>query len=82
MKTVNAARVRAAFVLVLAMGSPQLFGQPAPGARDGEEATRRAQRQEKIQQVQRRQGRLRRRHRRAVGGFRSGGRPLGQALHG
>ncbi len=43
---------RAAFVLVMATGSPNVFGQSAPGARDEEDAIQRAQRQARIQQVQ------------------------------
>lgn len=52
MKTAHAILVQAAFVLVLATGSPLVFGQPAPGIRDEEEANQRARRQEKIRQVQ------------------------------
>jgi hypothetical protein len=42
---------RAAFALVMVTGSPNVFGQPAPGARGGDEAIRRAQRQHEVQQV-------------------------------
>jgi hypothetical protein len=52
MKTAHAGRVaRVAFALVLATGSPDVFGQPAPGVRDEAEAIQRTQRQQKIQQV-------------------------------
>jgi hypothetical protein len=52
MKTIPARRTaRAAFVLVMMTGSPSAFGQPAPGARNVEEAIQRAQRQNEIQQV-------------------------------
>ncbi len=53
MKNLQARRiVRAAFALVMATGSPNVFGQPAPGARDEEGAIQRVQRQRAIQQVQ------------------------------
>lgn len=42
---------RVALVLTV-MGNPTVFGQPATGARDDEEAIQRAQRQQAIQQVQ------------------------------
>jgi hypothetical protein len=42
---------RAAFALVMVTGSPDVFGQPAPGTRDEDEANRRAQRQQEVQQV-------------------------------
>jgi hypothetical protein len=52
MKTLRAIVVSAAFVLVLAMGSPPVLGQPAPGVRDQEEgAIRQARRREAIRQV-------------------------------
>jgi hypothetical protein len=52
MKTAHARRMaRAAFVLVMMTGSPDVFGQPAPGARDEDEPIRRAQRQQEMQQV-------------------------------
>jgi len=42
----------AAFVLVMATGSPDVFAQPATEARDGKEAVKRARRQEMVHQVQ------------------------------
>ncbi len=51
-KTAHARRMaRAAFALVMVTGSPNVFGQPAPGARGGDEAIQRAQRQHEVQQV-------------------------------
>ncbi len=52
MKTAQARRVaRVAFALVLAMGSPNVFGQPAPGVRDEAEAIQRTERQQKIRHI-------------------------------
>jgi hypothetical protein len=52
-KTTHAGRMaRAALSLVMATGSANVFGQPARGARDEEEAIQRTLRQAKIQQVQ------------------------------
>lgn len=52
MKTVSATLwTRAAIVLAMAMGSPNIFGQSAHGVRDEEEAVQRKQRQEEIQKV-------------------------------
>jgi hypothetical protein len=52
MKTAHARRMtRAALALVMVTGSPDVFGQPAPGVRHKEEAIQRAQRQQEIQQV-------------------------------
>jgi hypothetical protein len=42
---------RAAFALVMVTGSPNVFGQPAHGARDEDEAIQRRLRQQEIQQV-------------------------------
>ena len=42
---------RAAFVLVMMTGSPDVFGQPAPGARGENEVVLRAQRRQEMQQV-------------------------------
>jgi hypothetical protein len=42
---------RAAFALVMVTGSPNVFGQPAPGARGEDEAIRRTQRQQEVRQV-------------------------------
>jgi hypothetical protein len=53
MKTAHSTRMaRAALALVVAAGSPDVFGQPARGARDEEEAIQQALRRAKIQQVQ------------------------------
>jgi len=50
--TVNARRMaRAAFALVIVTGSPNVFGQPAAGARGGAEAIPGGQRQHDLQQV-------------------------------
>ena len=52
MKTAHAGRVaRAAFAFVLMTGSPNVFGQSAPGVRDEAEGIQRTQGQRKIQQV-------------------------------
>ncbi len=52
MKSVNAISLRAAFVLLIAMGSPNIFGQSVPGVRDEKDAILRARRQQTIQQIQ------------------------------
>ena len=52
MKSGHAVSVRAAFVLVIALGSSNLFGQSAPGVRGEEDAIQRAHRQEKVQRIQ------------------------------
>jgi hypothetical protein len=51
MKSAYAVLERAAIVLIVAMGTPSVFGQSAPGARDAD-AIPQARRQEKIQQVE------------------------------
>jgi hypothetical protein len=52
MKTAHAVLVRAAFAIVLAMGSQQALGQSAPGVRNEEDANRQARRQERTRQVE------------------------------
>jgi len=52
MKNIHARRMaRAAFALVMVTGSPNVSGQPASGARDEDDAIRRAPRRHGIQQV-------------------------------